>query len=161
MPFYMDKDIDIGDIFRAPISQRNNTPGRSMPIRELKLKHASVKIHEIVLCIGMHRGGFWVTAAHGGLQRASHTHLQNVNDISSVSAVLRIKQRRTSLRIGARPTLTFTRINGTMALTALHYPSITNIPLKRGPKCSLSSNFTINSIKIADSSSLCFLEGHF
>lgn len=41
MPFYMKEDyIDIGDIFRAPVSQRNNTPGGSMLIRELKLKQA-------------------------------------------------------------------------------------------------------------------------
>lgn len=68
MLFYMDEDyIDIGDIFRAPISQRNNTPGRSMLIRELKLKQAPVKIHEIVLCAGPQREGFWVTVAQGGL----------------------------------------------------------------------------------------------
>lgn len=96
----MDKDIDIDDIFTAPISQTNNTPGRSKSIRELKLRHASVKIHEIVLCIGMHRGGFWVTVAHRSLQRGSHTHLQNVNYISTVSAVLWAKRGRMSLRIG-------------------------------------------------------------
>ena len=67
----MDMDyIDIGDIFSAPVSQRNNTPE---PIGELKLKHESVKIREIVLCAGTRRGGFWVRVAHGSLQRCSQT----------------------------------------------------------------------------------------
>lgn len=52
-----------------------------MPIREFKLKHASVKIHEIVLCV-MRRGVFWVTVAHGSLQGCLHKRLQNtVKDV--------------------------------------------------------------------------------
>lgn len=34
-----------------------------MPIREFKLKQASVKM-KIVLCVGMQRGGRCVTVAH-------------------------------------------------------------------------------------------------
>lgn len=42
------------DAIKDPPSQRNNTPGSSMPIRELQLRRASVNEgHKIVVCVGM------------------------------------------------------------------------------------------------------------
>lgn len=140
----MDKDIDV-HIFRAPVSEWNNTPGRSLPIREWSWNTPYVKIHEIVLCVGTQRGGFWVTAAHGSLQRCSHD-LENLNYTLSVSAVLCIKQGRMSLRIGAGPTFRLTSIIRTLALCLLYYNTLLqhHAPLKSGFKCILSCNFAIN-----------------
>lgn len=43
--------MDIGDVLKAPVLQRYNTAERSIPIREVQLKDAFVKILNIFLCI--------------------------------------------------------------------------------------------------------------